>query len=896
MNYSALKYKIILIFMTPAVALIYFSVSLIYTKYEALEKSALYIRAATMANQLSELIHHLQIERGLGSGYLAAPDREKYRRELVRQQKLTDDAYRSFLKLLHRNGIQPPPDPDTPDNGPYFDAAVTALEQLDYVRKEIVGNKIGFEEEIRYFSKINRQLLNALKTCLIILQPQTGDGLALFRLQRLKENAGLERAYVYHSLLSPSHHDRHLPEIRTLILRQASLMEEFRLEASPSSLEIYDNTVRPALIKTVNTYRQRFFAGDLRKTDAPVWFSINSAYINTLEKVTKSILRSYVAHAANVRSEARDSLILTALFWLASLTAFVFLIYLLKQLIDKEKQLADDLRIAAHTFDSHEAMSITDAKGTILKVNKAFTEITGYEAEEVIGKNPRMFKSMKHDAAFYREMWEALNTKGKWSAEIYNKRKNGEIYPERLSITAIRNDEGVTTHYIAQFFDISDLKNAQQEAEHQANHDFLTGLLNRKALMQRLHEEYAKAVRHRFMHAFLFIDIDGFKPVNDDYGHHIGDKLLLEVAERLNGLLREEDLLARISGDEFVVLILNLDKDKSEAAMDVQKVYEKILHCLNRPFEIEGYRIRIGASIGIKLFPDSEENIHDVVMHADIAMYQAKRGGKNRAVFFDKEIEKRMKERQRFEREITRAMDEGEFRFFYQPKIRTGSGEIAGAEMLIRWLHPEQGLLYPDSFLNIAAESGLLSLITRHAVGQACRFLRRKQDFKGVLSINITTHELQDPNFTDEIRVLTGKYGITPSQIEFEILENDLIKDFESVINTINTLKDFGIRFAIDDFGTGYSSMTYLQKLPVDTLKIDRHFMLTLEKASHRELVRMMIHMAKAFDMKTVVEGVETPGQLAFITEAGADFYQGFLFSEALEEERFSALLDAGKA
>ena len=410
--------------------------------------------------------------------------------------------------------------------------------------------------------------------------------------------------------------------------------------------------------------------------------------------------------------------------------------------------------------------------------------------------------------------------------------------------------------------------------------------------MQRLNEEFVKARRHDFLHAFLFIDLDEFKIINDNYGHDIGDKLLIDVSKRLKSILREEDIVARISGDEFAIVILNIDKSEAEAAKDIKEICTKVINTLNTPFIIKEYNLNISASIGIKLFPDNEKNIDDVIIHADTAMYQAKDQGKNQFVFFDKEIELELKHFQLLEEELNHAYKNDEFEFFYQPKVDVNAEKIVGAEALVRWQHPQKGLLFPCSFLKVASEIGMIPKITNLALHSACKFIKENKDiFSGAISINIDSNELLYSNFEQNIISVIKSYDIDPKQIELEITESELIKDFQTAIVMIKKLQEFGIKFAIDDFGTGYSSITYLQKLPVNSLKIDRSFLQNISDTSNKEIVKMIINMAKTFNMCSVVEGIEDQNQLDFIRKIGANQYQGFLFSKAIDEKSFIELI-----
>ena len=894
MKQPSLHIKILIIFLIPAVALIYFSTSFVQTKYQNLNESAMYKLAAETTEDLSILIHNIQIERGLSFGYLVSGIEKRSKRELRLRQEKTDSAYRKLINfvrlnsgekdsILHIIGIE---------YHPILSKFAAEYGKIDEIRRRVLEGEIESGESLDYYTQLNRKLLRMITLFILPLQKQNGRSCAIPELQKLKENAGLERAYIYHELLSAKENPKSIETIKKLEEKQALYREQFILNAPIESILTFNKIYRYSLEVEVKELRKEFFDGKLGRGDAPRAFKLLTKRIDLFETISSKILDRYIASASHTYTEAIHALYLTAALWLLSLLSLIGLTFLLRKLILNEEKYVEELRISAYTFDSHEAMTITDVNGTILKVNDAFTRITGYEAAEVIGKNPSVLKSMKHSDDFYKEMWRQINTTGKWSDEIYNKRKNGEIYMERLSITAIKDDRGITTHYIAQFLDISDLKKMQEQAQHQADYDFLTGLLNRKSLMQRVHEEFVKAKRHDFVHAFMFIDLDKFKMVNDSYGHTTGDKLLVEVSARLKRLMREEDILARIGGDEFAVIILNIEENRSRAAQMVKDIAAKIVDEINRPYLLDTCRITMSASIGIKIFPDREKDSHSVVVHADTAMYQAKHQGKNQFVFFDKEIERRLKHFQMIETDLYHAIDNDEFLFYYQPKVSIVTGEIAGAEALIRWRHPEKGVLYPDSFLHIASEIGISHKITLLVLTHACQFLQEHQDlFHGAIAVNIHANELLELHFEEQIIDIIEKHGIHPSKIEFEITEDELIRDFNAVIIKIKRLKTFGIRFAIDDFGTGYSSITYLKKLPVDTLKIDKEFLNNLADESNQELIKLIINMAKNFNISTVIEGVENQNQLHFIQENGADLYQGFIFSKAVDEEQFLSLL-----
>jgi len=895
MNYKSLQFKILIIFTMPAIALVYFSYSLVSSKYQELETSSLHTLSAKITYTLSDFMHNIQIERGLSAGYIVLKS-SLSKKTLQEQYKHTDKAYQEILTYIynksnHRASLY---SLFGEKNKPFITKIINEFQQISSIRQKVLNSNISFKDEIGFYSEINEQILNSINIFMNFSDEKTNrDNDALYKLQHQKETMGLIRAYIYNQLLSNYNNQITINMAKELELTQEMLHREFYIHASIPSIALYNAGIDATLHNELQQMLIKFFHKKLTRDDANKWFTLSSKYINQIESISNNMLKSSLDMTKSRQDNATKSLYIVAVLWVLSLLAFLFLLYILKKLIDKEKHITDELRIASYTFDSHEAMTITDVNGTILRVNQAFTDITGYLDTEVIGKNPRVLKSDKHSAEFYKNMWHEIHTHGKWSDEIYNKRKNGEIYLERLSITAIKNDDAITTHYIAQFLDISDLKDAQILAQHQADHDFLTGLINRKALINRLGEEFSKGRRHNFVHAFLFIDLDHFKVVNDKYGHNIGDKVLIEVAKRLKSQIRTEDVLARMSGDEFVIILLNLKQNENDAAIQVKTKCEKIIHTVSQEFTIEENKINIGASIGIKIFPDSEKTTQDVIVHADTAMYQAKKSGKNRYVFFDREIELQLRQLSILEDEIHLAIENSQFEFYLQAKVNVQTELVCGAEALIRWIHPIKGTLYPDSFLQVLGNMGLIPQITKLALVSVCKFMDlNRETFTGNISININSNELLNSEFKNELLNILNLYNIPANRIELEILEDDLIEDFDTISQKILKLKELGIKFAIDDFGTGYSSITYLKKLPVNNLKIDRNFTQNLHEASNKELVKMMINMAKTFNMKSIVEGVENESQLAFIKECKADSYQGYYFSKAIPQEEFIHLLN----
>ena len=893
MNYKSLQAKIIIIFSIPMLALIYFSYSFAVSKYQQLELSKAHVLSANATNTLTDLIHNLQSERGLSAGYLVSQNlilKKKLQTQYIR----SDLSYENYLKYCQKSQTQQELlQKFLPFNPQKKQKHISAhFKKIQEIREKVLNQKLNLHTELEYYSLINKELMQNIDLYVSLLNGNQYINNSFSQLQNLQEIAGLQRAYIFSNILKQNFSKSTLLNVQELETKLNLTKENFQLLAPSKAKVIYNSILQQETRDKLEDMKRKFFQSELQKEKAQIWFTLSSLYIDQLHHISQLILKNSIITATNSEEDAKKILYLSAASWIFSILAYLFFLYIINKLLNKEKKLLEKLRISSYIFDSHEAMVLTSPKGLIIQVNGAFTSITGYSEEEAIGKSVNLLKSFKHSEDFYKNMWKRLKEEGKWSDEIYNKRKNGEIYLERLSITAIKDDQGTLINYIAHFLDISDLKKAQERAEHQADHDFLTGLFNRKALMKRLHEESAKAQRHKFTHAFLFMDLDHFKAVNDTYGHAMGDKLLLEVTNRVQSLLREEDIFSRISGDEFTIIMLNLDNKRPTAALQVKEKCNTIIENLSKEFFIDENSINISASIGIKIFPNKEESIEDVISHADTAMYQAKANGKNRYTFFDKNIEVKLKELARLEEELLKAIQNKEFTFYLQPKIDIQTNTICGAEALVRWQHPSRGLLFPNDFLEVASKMGLIPSLTKLALQSVCQFLHNYKDWQGIVSININATELLNPEFEASVLGIINSYSINPEHIELEILEDDLIEDIDKAIEKISSLRQHGIKLSIDDFGTGYSSITYLKRLPVNHLKIDRSFTQNLHDASNKKLMKMMINMAKAFNLKTVVEGVEDAEQLEYINRCGADIYQGFYCSPAVEKEKFIEILN----
>jgi len=556
----------------------------------------------------------------------------------------------------------------------------------------------------------------------------------------------------------------------------------------------------------------------------------------------------------------------------------------------------EDLQQAGMVYqNSSEAMMITDDKDRIIAINPAFTEVTGYSLKDITGKNPRILSSGRQDDEFYRAMWQVLNTTGHWQGEIWNRRKNGEVFAEWLTVNTIFDEDGEVHRRVSLFSDITVKKEADALIRTQANYDTLTKLPNRRLFRDRLEQGIKISKREKHNLAVLFIDLDRFKEVNDTFGHHIGDELLVAAAQRITDCVRESDTVARLGGDEFVVILTEL---KGFSTSGIDRIAQTIIETLSEPYHVKEEMAYVTASIGITLYPDDAATAEDLLRNADQAMFDAKQKGRNRYSYFTRHLQEDAQRRMRLINDMHQALDKDEFNVYYQPIIDIASGRIVKAEALLRWLHPQYGYISPASFIPIAEETGAIheigNMVFKKSVKSVIRW-RESYDPHFQVSINKSPVQFMQESHEHEDWVgYMNKAGLAGAGLVIEITEGVVMQLSPNINERLLALRDAGVQVAIDDFGTGYSSLAYLKRFDIDYLKLDRSFVSNLETdASDLVLSEAIVVMAHKLGFSVIAEGVETEAQLRILDQIGCDYAQGFLFSKAVPVAEFEQLLHA---
>jgi diguanylate cyclase (GGDEF)-like protein/PAS domain S-box-containing protein len=557
----------------------------------------------------------------------------------------------------------------------------------------------------------------------------------------------------------------------------------------------------------------------------------------------------------------------------------------------EEIKARDSLQLAASVFEcTSEAIMITDANNCIISVNKAFSRVTGYSQDEVLGQNPSLLKSGKHNEEFYQLLWDNLLAMGHWQGEIWNRRKDGAMYPEWLSISLVRNDAGQIINHISIFSDMTERKELSANLEFLAHYDSLTHVPNRIMLENLVRQSLAVASRNRSQLAFLFIDLDRFKNINDSLGHSVGDEVLKIVAMRLRQSLREMDIVARLGGDEFVVVLVN-----PKVADDIIIVCNKLCGVLRQPMSMGDYDLVVTPSIGISVFPKDASNYETLLKNADTAMYKAKQCGRDNYMFYSEAMNIEAVKVLNMESALRNAMAKEEFELNFQPQLSLDSQRLVGMEVLLRWNSPQLGLVSPAEFIPLAEDCGIIVKLGEWVLREACRqnVEWQKQGLPAVvIAVNLSALQFKDKNLLSIIKSALEATMMAPEYLELELTESIVMNDSEFAIANIQALKNLKLKLSIDDFGTGYSSLSYLKRFAIDKLKIDQSFIADIGHDKGDEaIIKAIISLAKALGQQVIAEGVETQEQMDFLRENHCHEIQGYLYSKPLSAKDMTAFL-----
>ena len=564
-----------------------------------------------------------------------------------------------------------------------------------------------------------------------------------------------------------------------------------------------------------------------------------------------------------------------------------FLSYAVLRDISFRKLTESTLLMAAQVFEnSRDAIAVTDREHRVLAVNHAFSDITGHPAAAIVGQELPSLRAGPHEASFYQQIWNYVAANDHWEGEVWSERKSGEQYPVWVALTAIRNGAGEVTNYMAIMSDITDRKRREEHTRHLAEHDCLTDLPNRVLFLDRLHQALASARRKHTSVAVMFLDLDRFKGINDGFGHHVGDAVLKEVAKRLTGCVRVVDTVSRQGGDEFVIILADIG-----GVAQAAHVANNIMAAVARPVQHGSYSVSLSVSIGISIYPEDGDDVGTLLQHADVAMYHAKQNGRNAFSFFDAEMNAHVIERVQMENNLRHALENKEFVLAYQPEVNIASGMTIGVEALIRWRHPQRGLLMPDQFIHVAEECGLMVPIGQWVLREACLQASgwRERGFPLVVAVNLSALQFMHPGLVDSVDEALAQSGLPPQFLDLEITEGAIMDGGDDTIAIVNALRQRGVLLTIDDFGTGYSSLSTLRRFPLSKLKIDRSFIDDItSKPADATMIPAIIAVARSLKLRVIAEGVETAEQLRFLQQHGCDEYQGYYASVATGEPDFT--------
>jgi diguanylate cyclase (GGDEF)-like protein/PAS domain S-box-containing protein len=864
----------------------------IHDKLADLARARTVYRWAEISAGNSFLLHELQMERGLSSGYIAS-DGRFFADDLVRQVRMTDRALTAVERTLL----------DDKNLRSYVAArhtfALNDLQQIMNLRQRVNGLALSREATVDRYSAMIDMLFDVMSSTLVTDDGTLRSQMAFMAFLQAKEMAGQERA-----LLTAILSSRDFGSFsRTAAFHRIRAIEDqavkrFLQFAEEDAKAGFEAILAQPFVREGDAIRRRVVAAGHSAVatadnlpSAERWFQVSSQKIDAMKDLEEVISRSVKHSAGDLQDHAGVGLTISTLSALAS---FLLGGMLLSQFRRGRKVAEKDRNLAATVFgNSVEAIAITDAQSSIVDVNRAFTRITGYAREEVLGQHARILKSGENDDGFYAGMWTKLLQSGSWEGEVSNLRKNGETYPALLSIVAVKDTQGETTNYIAMIVDISKRKKAEGQLEQLRTFDSLTGLLSRGAWVSAMERAVANSRASQQKFALLEIGLDRFKLINDSLSHAVGDKVLTEAAERIRKVLRRQDAAARLGGDRFSIVLEDI-----HSRHNVDAICEKLLAAFVAPIIVDQHALHVSISIGAALHPDDGTDAGTLQRNAEAAMYCTKTECRGGYRFYSAGMNAEGAQLLTLERMLRLALERQEFTLHYQPQVDARDGRLIGVEALLRWNSSELGAISPVQFIPIAEETGLILPIGIWVMRQACRDAQRWRRQLGQdlpVAVNLSARQFRSQELLVTVQTVLDETGLPSHLLELEITEGLLIVDPEGAATVLAGLRDMGIRTALDDFGTGYSSLAYLKTFPLDRLKIDRAFVRGLpDDKNDQAISRAIVALGHSLNMEVLAEGVETPEQGIFLAAAGCQLFQGNFYGEPMSADHLMAHIRCG--
>ena len=881
------------------VALSFFAMLSLVERFDQLDNASLDRKWMGTSGAVGLLVHELQRERGLSSGFVASRGKH-FGDPLVAQQQRTESSLASLNSIIREQSMAQA----------IRQSLDAGIKQLTETRPRVKQLEISRDYTVDRYTGIINSLFdlqlssfgNAVESSIFRKQ------MAFISFAQAKEMAGQERA-----LLSAMLSDNNFSAGRMLTLNNIRAAEEAHLAnfvrlADQDALAGYHDILNQSYIKDAERIRQKVQAAALREsfhgsalainntsltlTRPEVWFELASAKIDAMKVLEDTLSRSINFSAQVVEGRAQQELLLSALL---ALLSFVLAGILIRQIQRGGRVAVHQLNLAETVFsNSVESILVTDADLHIAEVNPAFLRISGYNRAEIIGQHPRILKSGRHDAAFYEEMWDELNGSGAWKGEVWNRRKNGEIYPALLSIAVVKDTDGKILNYTGMIFDLSQHKTVEALLDQLRTFDGLTSLPNREAWLSALEQLLDTAQRNGSRFSILAVDLDRFKVINDSLGYSVGDKVLIKAAERIKNTLRKYDIVARLGSNRFLVLLNEIAEPQA-----IGSICEKLVTTFARPFELDGVNIHVTASIGAAIFPNDGHDSKTLMMAAESALHSAKADGRNLYKYYSHEMNEMGTHLFKLERMLRVALERNEFSVVYQPQVSAKSGQLVGVEALLRWHNSELGNISPVQFIPIAEETGLIVAIGEWILRVACRQSRAWQTELGAdipVAVNLSARQFRRNDLLASVQIVLDETALPSRLLELEITEGLLMTDPIGAIDIMRGLNFLGVKTALDDFGTGYSSLAYLKTFPLNRLKIDRAFVRDLpDNQSDCAISNTIIALGLNLNMEVLAEGVETEAQRDFLAASGCQVFQGYLFGKPMSGEDLTLHLQSGK-